>query len=341
MNTAVGTRCFRCDAPGDGIAPHKCAHRRSCYPFDNQNHCPECKRFKERQVPMFSDDSERSLVASQLAPFIKFAGSKRRVAAKIIDLMPRRFDRYYEPFVGGGAVFFALMAQRYQQIGPTWTGIAYLNDLNRRLVRTYRAIRSDVDEVIDLLGTYPISKDFFLELRSKAPDDHDSDVLMACWFLYLNRTAFNGLYRVNRSGQYNVPWGKYKNPVVCKPELLRACSLALQSSPIRYVDFADAVSTAIEGDVVYMDPPYSPVSATSNFTSYTAEKFDLMEQTRLRDTALKLKERGAYVMISNSDTEPILELYGRSEFTIHRLTDRGSVAASKSGRGDRTDLLIM
>lgn len=315
-------RCPRCDSTKPS-ATHRCPHGLTCTPFHASDHCTQCERFKIRQqrLPHMTD--------VQAQPFLKWAGSKRQLAPQLLKHVPRNYSgRYFEPFVGGGAMFFSLMPER-----------AVLADTNERLIRTYRAVASDVESVIHGLGTYPIDKRFFLELRTKPVDECPSDVEVACWLIYLNKTAFNGLYRVNKKGIFNTPWGKYKNPKTCDEPRLRAAALMLRRAEIRCCDFNEAVADAQKGDLVYFDPPYVPRTSTANFTSYTRDGFGLNDQIRLRDCAAELKRRGVHVMLTNSDTPIVRELY--EDFDVRRLSARGSVAASHKSRGKRTDLLVM
>jgi DNA adenine methylase len=262
-------------------------------------------------------------------PFLKWAGGKRQLLPQITKHMPS-FKRYFEPFVGGGAVYFGT--------APT---DAVINDSNERLIRAYRGLSVSPDAVIALLKSYPIDKEFFLELRKKPIDDPQSDdVEVAAWLIYLNRLAFNGLYRVNKGGGFNVPWGKYKNPNVCNEDRLRSCAALLSSATLTSVDFMYAVDTADRGDLVYFDPPYVPVKEGESFTSYTKGGFGLDDHVRLRDCAVALKARGVHVMINNSNTKTVRDLY-RNGFKLHRLTARSSVAASSKSRGERVDLLIV
>lgn len=270
-------------------------------------------------------DDENGVVTK---PFLKWAGGKRQLAPQLLGHVPAYSGRYFEPFVGGGAFFFALQPDA-----------AVLADINQRLIRTYGGVRYDIEAVIAKLSDCPFTKDFFLELRSEDVDAHKCDTDVARWLIYLNKTAFNGLYRVNKSGGFNVPWGKYKNPTICDAKTLRAASLMLRRAQLVCGDFEHAVRDAKKGDLVYFDPPYVPRSSTSNFTSYSKDKFNLNEQVRLRDVALELKEHGVHVMITNSNTKTVRELYSE-DFKIHRLKARSSVAAKSKSRGERVDLLI-
>ena len=314
-------RCHRCDTFVEAAGQaHRCPHRQRCGAALS---CVQCQKFKARQEPMF----ESSVNPKPTQPFLKWAGGKRHLLPQLLKRVPP-FNRYFEPFVGGGAMYFALAPTR-----------ATLNDGNARLVRTYRGLAHDVEAVISTLDDYPLNKDFFLELRKKPIDDCAHLVEVACWLIYLNRTAFNGLYRVNKSGGFNVPWGKYKM-IKFNEERLRECAALLQSAKLLEGDFMYACDDAERGDLVYFDPPYVPVKEGESFTSYTKDGFGLDDQVRLRDHAVALKERGVQVMITNSNTKTVRELY-RDGFKIHRLTARGSVAASSKSRGERIDLLIV
>lgn len=230
-------------------------------------------------------------------PFLKWVGGKRQLLPDLVSRVPRSFGRYFEPFVGGGALFFHLRPRE-----------AVLADANERLIRTYRGVRDDVERVIKLLSGYPYDPEFYYRTRA-VPIDLASDVEVAAWFIYLNRAGFNGLYRVNRDNNFNVSFGRYVNPTICDAPNLRACSEALRNVDLVVGDFADAVKDARRGDFAYFDPPYVPLSATSCFTSYAADGFDADDQRRLRTTAAKLKKRGVRLLLSNSSARFVRELY--------------------------------
>jgi DNA adenine methylase len=261
-------------------------------------------------------------------PFIKWAGGKRSVLRHLLPLVPTSFGRYFEPFVGGGAMFFALRPK-----------LAVLSDNNERLVRTYAAVRDEVALVIALLESYPHDKEFFLCLR-RSQIDLGSDAEVAAWLLYLNRTCFNGLYRVNRSNEFNVPFGRYANPTICDAARLRACSAALQGTELACADFESVGRLATPGDFVYFDPPYLPMSKTSSFTAYTSEGFGLNEHRRLRDLAFDLKARGVHVLISNSSAPAIEELYADAAFRVARIEANRAINSIAAGRGKIAELVI-
>jgi DNA adenine methylase len=240
---------------------------------------------------------------------------------------PTDFATYYEPFVGGGAVFFALQPST-----------AVLADANARLARTYVGVRDHADAVIDRLRRSPHSKDFFLKVRGFDVDSAD-DASVASWLIYLSKTAFNGLYRVNQSGGFNVPFGDYASPTICDEVTLRACAKALSGVEVIAADFEQTLDRATRGDFVYCDPPYLPTSATSSFTGYTADGFGLADHRRLRDAALRAKARGAHVVISNSAAPGILDLY-QGGFEVHRVSAPRSIAASGGSRGAVEELIL-
>ena len=260
-------------------------------------------------------------------PFVKWAGGKRQLLPELLRHAPSRFARYFEPFVGGGALFFALAPER-----------AILTDVNERLIRTYRGVRNDVGDVIALLSNYPHDEKFFYELRDRDIDP-GTDAEVAAWFIYLNKIGFNGLYRVNRQNRFNVPFGRHRNPTICDEATLRACSSALQRADLRVADFEQVVSAAAAGDLVYFDPPYVPLSVTSNFTAYSKERFDSAGQVRLRDVALALKRRGVHVLLSNSSAGLVRDLYG-SEFETTEVSATRLVNSKANRRGAITELVI-
>jgi DNA adenine methylase len=217
---------------------------------------------------------------------------------------------------------------------------AVLSDRNERLMRTYAAIKHSVEDVIGLLGSYPHDSAFFQQLRSKDVDVV-TDVEVAAWFIYLNRTCFNGLYRVNRRNQFNVPFGRNPGATICDAANLRACSNALRHATLRRGDFADVLERAVAGDVVYFDPPYLPRSDTSDFTGYTADGFTMEDQIRLRDVAVKLRDGGVRVLLSNSATSAVRELYeGTSGFACTAISANRAINSVGDRRGSIDEFLI-
>ncbi|MDB4945837.1 MAG: hypothetical protein JWP97_5371 [Labilithrix sp.] len=265
--------------------------------------------------------------AAPCRPFLKWVGGKRQLLPDLVAHAPRTFGRYFEPFVGGGALFFHLRPRD-----------AVLADSNERLIRTYRAVRDDVEAVIDLLRHYPYDPEFYYQLREVAVDAR-SDAEVAAWFIYLNRAGFNGLYRVNRANEFNVSFGRYVNPTICDADNLRACSEALQGVDFAVGDFASVVESARRDDFAYFDPPYVPMSATSCFTSYGSVGFGADDQRRLRLTAAKLKKRGVRVLLSNSSAPFVRELYSGG-FDLSEVSATRAVNCRADRRGAVKELLI-
>lgn len=260
-------------------------------------------------------------------PFLKWAGGKRQLLPHLRAHVPERYGTYHEPFVGGGALFFALRPRR-----------AVLSDTNERLVRTYRGVQQDVEGVIALLQSYPHDKAFFLDKR-REPIDACSDVEVAAWMIYLNRTGYNGLYRVNRDNQFNVPFGDYASPSLCDAENLRACARALADARVEHAPFTSVTSRARRGDFVYFDPPYVPLSASSSFTAYTADGFGLAQQAELRDAARELMRRGVHVVLSNSSAPQVFALY-TPDFAVTEVLATRMVNCKAEGRGKVKELIL-
>lgn len=261
-------------------------------------------------------------------PFLKWVGSKRQLVDELLARRPETFERYFEPFVGGGALFFALRPK-----------IAFLSDTNERLVRTYRTVRDDVESVIGLLSTYPYEKAFYERMRELEVDAL-CDVEVAAWFIYVNRAGFNGLYRVNAEGRFNVSFGRYTNPTICDADNLRACSEALEGVSIWHVDFESVCALPTAGDFVYLDPPYAPIAETSSFTAYSADRFGRIDQVRVRDAAARMLARGAHVLVSNSSSYVVRDLYGAPPFAIDDVSATRAVNARSDRRGPITEVLI-
>jgi DNA adenine methylase len=288
-------------------------------------------------------------------PFVKWAGGKAQLLPELRKHVPARFGRYIEPFVGGGALFFELRAQ-----GRLKNDVL-LSDANARLIATYRALRDDAESVI--VGLREYSELYMKAARADArrrKDDHKAvrafyfyarkerqragllhaDELTAAWVIFMLKAGFNGIWRENKKGEYNVPPGRSKTPpTICDEENLRACSLALAGVDLKTGDFEIASKAAKRGDFWYADPPYVPASATSDFTAYTRDPFGPAAQERLRDLALRLKKRGVSVLLSNSDTPFVRKLY-RQGFELRRVRARRSVNSVSDKRGHVRELLI-
>jgi DNA adenine methylase len=248
--------------------------------------------------------------------------------------VPAHFERYIEPFVGGGALFFELSSR----LGSARTPRALLADVNERLIRTYQGVRDSVEDVIALLREFRHEEKFYYSVRERAIDAQ-SDAEVAAWLIYLNKIGFNGLYRVNRQNRFNVPFGRHKNPTICDEQTLRGCSRALSGVELQVAGFEQAVEHAQPGDLVYFDPPYVPLSVTSSFTKYTWDGFDADAQVRLRDVALGLKQRGVHVLLSNSSASSVRELYSK-DFKIAEVSATRLVNSKAARRGAITELVI-
>jgi DNA adenine methylase len=273
-------------------------------------------------------EPEQCLVQGVARPFVKWVGGKRQLLPHLSSHVPLVYGAYFEPFVGGGALYFSVRP-----------ALAVLSDNNERLIRTYKGIRDDVERVIRILQTYKFDRPFFAELRNADIDSAESDAEVAAWFIYLNKTGYNGLYRVNQKNRFNVPFGDYRNPNVCDAPTLRACSQALRCAEIVHGDFREVAERAKGGDFVYFDPPYVPLSVTSSFTSYTAGGFGMEEHRQLRDLALRLRSRGVHVLLSNSSATLVKELYADG-FEMLEVKATRMVNSKATERGHITELLI-
>jgi len=264
-------------------------------------------------------------------PFVKWAGGKSRLLSAFDRLLPPGFDpsrgRYFEPFVGGGALFFHLAPAR-----------AVLSDSNPELVNCYQVVRDRVEELIALLREHKNDRQHFYKVRSLSPAGL-SAAERAARLIFLNKTCFNGLYRVNSRGEFNVPFGRYDNPRICDGENLRAVSARLRDVEILCLPFEQTVRRAKAGDFVYLDPPYQPVSATANFTGYTATAFGDKDQERLAAVFSQLSKRGCLVMLSNSDSPVIRELY--KDFRIAEVKASRAINCKAERRGRVSELVIM
>lgn len=263
-------------------------------------------------------------------PIVKWVGGKRQLMFELLENMPKSYNRYFEPFVGGGALFFELQPEK-----------GYISDLNEELINLYCVVRDNVDELIVDLKRHKISKEYFLKIRNIDRTYQYktlSNVEKASRFIYLNRTCFNGLYRVNSLGQFNVPFGSYKNPRIIDADNLINCSELLKNTIINCADFSTILNYIHEDDFVYFDPPYVPLNETSNFTSYTNNGFDLNMQYKLKAVCDELNSRGVKFMLSNSDTEFVNELY--ADYYIKKVYASRQINANANGRGKITEVLV-
>ena len=265
------------------------------------------------------------------APVLKWVGGKTKLLDELRARMPARFGRYYEPFCGGAALFFRVAPAR-----------AVLADSNADLIALYGAVRGDVDAVIRRLQHHRAAHDeahyYATRARWNERDAAWSAADRAAAFIYLNKTCFNGLWRVNRAGAFNVPIGRYTDPPICVPDALRAAHAALARAELRCGDYRAAVADAERGDFVYFDPPYDPVAPTANFTSYTADAFGPDDQRELADTARALAARGVRVMVSNSDTPFVRSLYRGMK--IDRVKCARAINSNAAKRGDVDEVIV-
>jgi DNA adenine methylase len=265
-------------------------------------------------------------------PFLKWAGGKSRLIQQYKDYFPQNYDTYYEPFLGGGAVFFYLQPQK-----------AVLTDINTELINTYCCVKDHVEELIKELKKHQEGHDlnspnYYYDVREY---EQGSNIEKAARLIYLNKTCFNGLYRVNSQGKFNVPMGRYKNPGICQEDVLRSASKALKGVKIQVNDFQTILNHAVSSkDFVFCDPPYYPLSSTSNFTAYSQNSFDEEDQKRLRNTCAELASRGVKVMICNSASETIKNLYQEISFNIHTIKAPRSINSNIQNRGLIDELLI-
>lgn len=263
-------------------------------------------------------------------PIVKWVGGKRQLMFELLKNIPKSYNRYFEPFIGGGALFFELQPEN-----------AYISDMNEELINLYLVVRDNVYELIDDLSKHEVSKEYFLEIRNiDRTEDYEnwSNVQKASRFIYLNRTCFNGMYRVNSKGEFNVPFGHYKNPRIVDENNLINCSNLLQRTEIRHADFSEILTKAQKGDFVYFDPPYVPLSETSSFTSYTKDGFDIDMQFKLRDICDELDNKGVKFLLSNSDTKLVNELY--ENYNIKKVFASRQINANADGRGKITEVLV-
>ena len=262
-------------------------------------------------------------------PFLKWAGGKSKLIKQYLTHLPSEntYKNYYEPFLGGGAIFFHIQPSN-----------AILTDINAELITTYRCVRDNIQELIYLLKEHESkhSRDYYYSVRANLVK---TDLEKAARLIYLNKTCFNGLYRVNSQGKFNVPLGKYKNPNICPEDLLIAASEALYQAEIKQANFTEILNHAnTSNDFVYFDPPYYPISETSYFTSYTNYSFEENQQIQLRDIFVQLSERGVKVMLSNSDCEFIRNLY--SGFNIHTISAARAINSNAKKRGKINEILV-
>jgi len=270
-------------------------------------------------------------------PFVKWAGGKRQFIPILHQNLPEAFGTYYEPFLGGGALLFHILTDKNGQK-------CSISDLNSDLVLAYTTIRDRIDALISSLKNHEKnyqkdSKSYYYSVRESNPRN---EVEKTSRLIFLNRTCFNGLYRVNSKGKFNVPLGKYTNPNIVNEENIRAVSSILQTNriSIKCRDFESVLRDAKKGDLVYFDPPYQPVSSTANFTSYTTKDFTYDDLTRLAELCLKLDSKECHVLLSNSDSKEVSDIFAKKPWKITRIEANRSINSNSKKRTGHFELLI-
>ena len=270
-------------------------------------------------------------------PFVKWAGGKRQLIPILNENLPKTFETYFEPFIGGGALLFHILTERDSQK-------CSISDLNSDLVLAYTTIRNRIDDLILSLKNHEKnyrrdSKSHYYSVRESNPR---SEIEKTSRLLFLNRTCFNGLYRVNSKGKFNVPLGRYTNPNIVNEENLRSVSSILQASKvsIKCRDFGAVLRDAKKGDLVYFDPPYQPVSDTANFTSYTNKDFTDRDLERLTDLCNKLDSKGCKVLLSNSDSKQVSDMFSSGPWKINKIQANRSINSDSRKRTGHFELLI-
>lgn len=269
---------------------------------------------------------------SNVPTFVKWAGGKKQLIEQFKSFFPKKINRYFEPFVGGGAVaFYIIRNYNPEEI--------IISDNNKELINAYEIIKDNVTELINLLKEYKKehSRETYYKIRSQDPKCL-SKIHRAARFIYLNKTCFNGLYRVNSKGQFNVPMGSYKNPTVCQEKNLKEISKLLKNVKIKTMSFEKIVNYAEKDDFIYFDPPYYPLKKGKSFTTYTKDNFLEKEQRRLAEVFNKLAIKDCKVMLSNSDTDFIKNLY--KEHRINIVKASRMINSDGSGRGKINELVI-
>lgn len=268
-----------------------------------------------------------------VAPVLKWVGGKRQLIETFSPLLPKKITSYCEPFVGGGALLFHLQPN-----------IAYVNDINTDLICVYTVIKDSVDELIEELKQYKNNSDFFYAVRDWDRDRKKysslSAVERAARILYLNKTCYNGLYRVNNAGEFNSPFGNYRNPNIVNEPVLHAVSAYFNAATVYFscVDYREVLANIKKGTFVYLDPPYDPVSETSSFTGYSKGGFSKEDQVRLRQCCDDLNKRGIKFMLSNSATPFILEQYAAYNITV--VQAKRAINSVGSKRGDVDEVVV-
>lgn len=279
-----------------------------------------------------------NIYVKKYQPFIKWVGGKRGLLTQLLDKFPKKFENYHEPFLGGGAVFFELYSR-----GLLKNKKIYLSDINSELINTYNVVKSHPIELIDNLESFKEqhNKEFYYKIRELDRKDNFknlTNIQRATRFIYLNKTCFNGLYRVNKKGYFNTPIGSYKNPNIVDKDTILSASEALQYAIILNIPFKHVINNVSKNDLVYFDPPYYPLTKTSSFTSYDENSFLDDKQKELFEVFEILHNKGCYVLHSNSDTDFIKNLYQNHD--IKFVQANRFINSKSSGRGKINEVLI-
>ncbi|EFR32213.1 MAG: DNA adenine methylase [Peptoniphilus harei] len=269
-----------------------------------------------------------------LAPILKWVGGKRQLLNEITPLIPKRITTYVEPFLGGGAVLFNLQPKK-----------AIINDFNKDLINVYRVVRDSPQELLDILKKHDKNncEDYYYEIRALDRFENYnkiSNLEKAARIIYLNKTCYNGLFRVNQAGQFNSPYGKYRNPNIVNEPVILAMSNYFNDNNIKIMegDYREALKNIRKGAFVYFDPPYMPISSSSSFTGYTENGFNKKDQEELKIECDKLNDRGINFMLSNSAHPYILELY--KDYEINIVKARRSINSKGNKRGEINEVLV-
>lgn len=275
----------------------------------------------------------RSNKIALATPVLKWVGGKRQLMDEIKEVLPQKYTTYYEPFLGGGAVLFELQPKK-----------AIINDVNSELMNLYNVIKCDVEALIEDLKKHENTSEYFYRTREMDRDkelyEQLSNVERASRIVYLNKTCYNGLFRVNKAGEFNTPFGKYKNPNIVNEVTLRAVSKYFNKADIKILngDFEESLKGARKGSFVYFDPPYDPVSDSANFTGYDKGGFNRDEQKRLKKLCDKLDKKGIKFLLSNSATDFIMDLY--KDYNIKVVKAKRNINSNGNARGDVDEVLV-
>ena len=283
-------------------------------------------------------NATKNLFYPTYQPFIKWVGGKRNLLKQLLPLFPKKFNNYFEPFLGGGAVFFELYSKNLLENKKV-----VLSDINKELINTYKVIQNNPHNLIEKLKIYKKehSKEFYYyirELDRKENFNNLSNIERASRFIYLNKTCFNGLYRVNKKGYFNTPMGSYKNPNIADEETILSASQALKEATILHQSFEQIVNNTQKDDFIYFDPPYYPLNKTSSFTSYDSNTFLEEEQKKLFKVFQNLDKKGCFIALSNSDTSFIKNLY--KEYNISFVRANRAINSKANSRGKISEVVI-